>query len=146
MSEEKVLGGLEVETELQYGKEHLFLLYTAQRIIFTHLGKVGANRMAFSRLLGGLADGIGRSSANRNELNRIVALPPDEILKLHKDNFAVAYDRWVSLSMEHESYGKVLMTLVTSDMKIPMIAALPAAVDAGSGLRDALKEKFESRL
>jgi hypothetical protein len=146
MSEEKVLGGFEVETRLQFGEEHLFLVYTTQRILFTHQAKVGTKSMALSRIFGGLADAVGKGPANRKELQRIVALRPDEILKLHKDNFAVGFGQVVRLSMEPESQGKVLMVLVTSDMKVEMLAPLVAARSAAARLPDGLKEKFQYRL
>ncbi len=126
MSAERVLGGVEVETRLQLGKEHLFLLFTQKRLILAYKAKIGRGSTALFGLLGGLAGILGKARGKGSLLGRLAGLPPESILALHKDNFGVGYDQVVSLAVEPGGYDRVEIILVTSDMKVEMSASRSA--------------------
>ncbi len=135
MPEDKVVGGLEVETRLRFGSEHLFLLFTQTRLILAHLAKVGRGSMALSGILGGLAGGLSKAPKKGSLLERIVGLTPESIVAMDKDNFAVGYDQVVSLTVEPGGYDRADIVLVTSDMKVAMSASLVAI----QGLRETIE-------
>jgi len=131
MSEEKVLGGLEVEASLRLGSERLLLLFTQERLILAHVAKIGRATLALSSLLGRVAASLEKGQG-RGELGKIASLTPDEILRHDPDNFAVNYGAVVGLTMELAPVGRSRIFLVTSDMKVEL-AASPVAIE---GLRD----------
>jgi len=139
---EKVLGGLEVAATLQLGKEHLFLLFTQKRLILAHQAKIGRGSMALSGLLGGLAGGLGKGGEKTTVLKSLGNLPPESILTLHKDNFAVDYDHVVSLAVERGGYDRAAIVLVTTHMKVEMSASLAAV----QGVREMMVARLDGKL
>ena len=132
-STERVLGGLEVEVLLKLGREHLFLLFTQNRMLLAHHVKTGAGSVVLSSMLGKMAGGLRRGSAKAEALRKIAEMDPTRILELHAENFAVDYSKVVSMRVEHESRaGRSKITLVTSEGKYELYAS-PVAVE---GIRE----------
>jgi len=133
LSDEKILGGLEVEAFLRLGREHLFLLFTQKRMLLAHHAKTGAGSIVLSSMLGKMAGGFRRGSAKAEALRKIAEMDPTRILELHPENFAVDYSRVVTMRVEHESAGgRSKITLVTSEGKYELYAS-PVAVE---GIRE----------
>ena len=133
---ESVVGGLEVEAILRLGREHLFLLFTQKRMLFTHQTKTGAGKVVFSSLLGRMAGGLNRGASKKGTLQRIAAMEPAQILRLNPENFAVEYPRVVSILVESKiQSGRAKITLVTADQKYELYAS-PVAIE---GVREDLQ-------
>jgi len=123
---ERVLGGFEVVTQLNLGSEHLFLLFTESRLIMVHGPKVGRGRMLFSNILGRLSVGVEKGTAKSDQLQQLAGLSPESILQSNKNNFAITYDKIVSLTVNAESHQGAELTLLTNDMKTELSASLTA--------------------
>ena len=139
---ESVLGGFEVETKLRIGAEHLIMLFTQNRLIMAHSTKIGRESMSLSNLLGGVARGIGAFSQKTMGLEKMAGMPPESILALHKDNFAVGYDHVVSMIVDVGDLQEADITLVTSDLKAVMSASLTAV----RGVREIVESLLGSKV
>lgn len=131
-SDEKVLGGLEVETQLRFGSEHLFLLFTQRRMLFAHLAKMGKSSAVLSNLLGKFSRGLSISPGKGNRLSGLASIRPETILARDRDNFGVDYNNVVGLTIEPSGPDRSRIVLVTRDMKIELAASLVAV----EGLRE----------
>ncbi len=141
-SGEKVLGGLEVETHLNVGSEHLFLLFTGNRMLFVHLAKVGKASMTLSNLLGKFSSGLVRVPGKSGRLNELAQMEPETILGLDPDNFWVEYGQVVSLSIERGEWERLKITLVTADTKFELFGSLVPV----EGLRDLMSSLLSDKL
>ena len=141
---EKVLSGLEVEALLKLGSEHLFLLFTQSRLILAHRAKLGRGSVPLYSLFGKMAEGFKKTREKDGSLQRMAAMEPDSILKLHRDNFSVEYPRVVSVQVEPTG-RRTRITLITSDKKYELYASAIAVEGVREDLKSFLGNRVEYR-
>ena len=128
-------------TQLNLGSEHLFLLFTDSRLIMVHGAKIGRSRILFSNILGRLSAGVEKGTAKGDQLARLAGLDPELILESNKNNFAITYDKIVSLTVKPESHRGAGLTLLTNDMKAELLASLTAV----QGTREVIESVLGSK-
>ncbi len=120
---EELLGELSVTTRLKLGSEYLRLLLTSNRIVVDHVGKRGAGAVAGSGIFGKLSGAFedlfrsGNESASRRG---IVKMSPGQVLRAHRDNFAILYGEVVSVLVE-QTVGLNSLTILTGDDKFEFL-------------------------
>ncbi len=120
---EELQGGLSVTTRLKFGSEHLRLLFTSNRIVVDHVGKRGAGAVAGSGILGKLSGAFEDLFRSGNESARrrgIVKMSPVQVLRAHRDNFAILYSEVVSVIVE-QTVGLNSLTILTGDDKFEFL-------------------------
>ncbi len=96
------MGELRVNTRLMLGSERLRLLFTNTRLIVDHAGKRGAGAVAGTSILGRLSGALedlfksGGESARRRGIRN---MSPDQVLRSHRDNFAIKYSEVVGVTV-----------------------------------------------
>jgi len=96
------VGELRVNTRLMLGSERLRLLFTNTRLIADHAGKRGAGAVAGTSILGRLSGALedlfksGGESARRRGIRN---MSPDQVLRSHRDNFAIKYSEVVGVTV-----------------------------------------------
>ena len=96
------MGELRVNTRLMLGSERLRLLFTNTRLIADHAGKRGAGAVAGTSILGRLSGALedlfksGGESARRRGIRN---MSPDQVLRSHRDNFAIKYSEVVGVTV-----------------------------------------------
>jgi len=96
------VGELRVNTRLMLGSERLRLLFTNTRLIVDHAGKRGAGAVAGTSILGRLSGALedlfksGGESARRRGIRN---MSPDQVLRSHRDNFAIKYSEVVGVTV-----------------------------------------------
>ncbi len=91
-----------MNTRLMLGSERLRLLFTNTRLIADHAGKRGAGAVAGTSILGRLSGALedlfksGGESARRKGIRN---MSPDQVLRSHRDNFAINYSEVVSVNV-----------------------------------------------
>ncbi len=138
---QRIVGGFEVETQLEAGSEHLLLLFAETQLIFARVAKIGRESMAASNLFGRLAHGLRRGKRAGSLLERVVSMSPAEILALDEGNFAVGFENVVDLRLSRGDYDRAKMVLVTRDMKVTMSASLNAVRGVRETIVEALGDK-----
>ena len=99
---ELLVGELRVNTRLMLGSERLRLLFTNTRLIADHAGKRGAGAVAGTSILGRLSGALedlfksGGESARRRGIRN---MSPDQVLRSHRDNFAIKYSEVVGVTV-----------------------------------------------
>ena len=99
---EVLVGELRVNTRLMLGSERLRLLFTDTRLIVDHAGKRGAGAVAGTSILGRLSGALedlfksGGESARRRGIRN---MSPDQVLRSHRDNFAIKYSEVVGVTV-----------------------------------------------
>ncbi len=99
---EVLVGELRVNTRLMLGSERLRLLFTNTRLIVDHAGKRGAGAVAGTSILGRLSGALedlfksGGESARRRGIRN---MSPDQVLRSHRDNFAIKYSEVVGVTV-----------------------------------------------
>jgi len=84
------------------GSERLRLLFTNTRLIVDHAGKRGAGAVAGTSILGRLSGALedlfksGGESARRRGIRN---MSPDQVLRSHRDNFAIKYSEVVGVTV-----------------------------------------------
>lgn len=84
------------------GSERLRLLFTNTRLIADHAGKRGAGAVAGTSILGRLSGALedlfksGGESARRRGIRN---MSPDQVLRSHRDNFAIKYSEVVGVTV-----------------------------------------------
>ena len=141
-ADEKVLGGLEVEALLGFGREHLFLLFTQNRFILAHQAKTGRSALPLYTMLGKMSEGLQRTPKKAGLLQKMADMKPEGILSLHPENFSIEYPRVVTLRVEPAGDGRSKITLVTIDQKIELYASLVAS----DGVREQVKSLLDTRV
>ncbi len=97
-----LVGELRVNTRLMLGSERLRLLFTNTRLIVDHAGKRGAGAVAGTSILGRLSGALedlfksGGESARRRGIRN---MSPDQVLRSHRDNFAIKYSEVVGVTV-----------------------------------------------
>jgi hypothetical protein len=120
---EELLSELSVTTRLKLGSEHLRLLFTSNRIVVDHVGKRGAGAVAGSGILGKLSGAFEDLFRSGNESARrrgIVKMSPGQVLRAHRDNFAILYSEVVSVIVE-QTIGLNSLTILTGDEKFEFL-------------------------
>jgi hypothetical protein len=120
---EELLGELSVTSRLKLGSEHLRLLFTSNRIVVDHVGKRGAGAVAGSGILGKLSGAFEDLFRSGNESARrrgIVKMGPGQVLRAHRDNFAIQYSEVVSVIAE-QTAGLNSLTILTGDDKFEFL-------------------------
>ena len=141
MSEEKLLGGFEVETRLSFGVEHLFLLFTQTRLMLVHVSKLGRGSVGLTSFLGHFSTGF-KKGANKNRLlEKMANMTPEHIMSLDRDNFSVDYAKVVSLTVTPDIHERAELILLSSDMKVVMWASSRAV----QGLRETIESMLGSK-
>jgi len=113
------MGELPVNTRLMLGSERLRLLFTNTRLVVDHAAKRGAGAVAGTSILGRLSGAIedlfksGGESARRRSIRN---LSPDQVLRSHRDNFAINYDEVVSVTLA-QTLTLHGITILTKDEK-----------------------------
>jgi len=116
---EALMGELPVNTRLMLGSERLRLLFTNTRLGVDHAAKRGAGAVAGTSILGRLSGAIedlfksGGESARRRSIRN---LSPDQVLRSHRDNFAINYDEVVSVTLA-QTLTLHGITILTKDEK-----------------------------
>ncbi len=120
---EELLGELSVSTRLRLGSEHLRLLFTSNRLVVDHVGKRGAGAVAGSGILGKLSGAFEDLFRSGNESARrrgIVKMSPGQVLRAHRDNFAILYSEVVNVIVE-QTVGLNSLTILTGDDKFEFL-------------------------
>jgi len=97
-----LVGELRVNTRLMLGSERLRLLFTNTRLVVDHTSKRGAGAVAGTSILGRLSGALedlfksGGESARRRGIRN---LSPGQVLRSHRDNFAINYSEVVSVTV-----------------------------------------------
>ncbi len=146
MPEETILGGFEVETRIGLGSEHLILLFTEKRLILAHVGKVGRAGVVLSNLLGRMSQGLGMAPDKTKLMGKMSVLSPSSVLEMDKDNFAIDYDKVVSITVERRGFDLARIVLVTVDMKVELSASLTAVEGLGDTMKALLPGKMSLSL
>lgn len=125
MSEEteELLGELSVSTRLKLGSEHLRLLFTNIRVVVDHVGKRGAGAVAGSGVLGkisGAIEDLFRSGSESARRRGIEKMGPGQVLRAHRDNFAIVYGEVVSVAVE-QTLALNSITILTRDDKFEFV-------------------------
>ena len=105
-SSEVLLGELPVNARLMLGSERLRLLVTNTRLVVDHMGKRGAGAVAGSGILGKLSAGfedLFRSGGESAKRRGVEKKTPDEVLRAHRDNFAISYGEVINVSVVQTS-------------------------------------------
>src|SRR6058998_1623935 len=142
MSNESIVGGFEVEARIGMGAEHLILLFTQTRLILAHVGKVGRAGAVLSSILGRMSQGLGMAPNKSKLMEKLSGLSPSSVLDMDKDNFAVGYDKVVSLTVERAGFDRARLVLVSVDMKVELSASLTAVEGLAGAMRSLLLGKF----
>jgi hypothetical protein len=101
------------------GSERLRLLFTNTRLVVDHVGKRGAGAVAGGNILGRLSGAFedlfrgGSESARRRGIEK---LAPGQVLRAHRDNFAIGYGEVVSVTLV-QTLGLNQITILTRDDK-----------------------------
>ncbi len=114
-----MLGEVWVSTRLQYGSERIRLLVTSSRIIVDHGGKRGPGAVAGSTILGQLSsglEGLFKSGGDSRRKKKMEKLGPSQVLRAHKDNFAIGNGEVVNLTVE-KALPLNKVTILTGDGK-----------------------------
>lgn len=116
---EEVLGEVWVSTKLRFGSERIRLLVTSSRIVVDHGSKRGPGAVAGTSILGELSsglEGLFKRGGESRKKRRTGNMSPSEVLRAHKDNFAIGNFEVVNVMLE-----KVLplnrITILTGDDK-----------------------------
>ena len=119
---EHVLGSINVQAEITAGVESLKIFFTQTRIILAHVGKRGMGSATGVTLLGRLGSGFegllrGPSESRRKRRTEMGSqtMNPDEILRIDKNNFGIAYDEIVQVSLERTPYSVEIVMLTRDD-------------------------------
>jgi len=118
-SSEVVLGEIPVNTRLILGSERLRLLITNTRLVVDHMGKRGAGAVAGSSILGKLSgtfEDLFRSGGESAKRRGIEKKTPDEVLRAHRDNFAIGNGEVISIRLAQTSTLNQI-TIITGDAK-----------------------------
>ncbi len=113
-----------VSTRLQYGSERIRLLVTSSRIIVDHGGKRGPGAIAGTTILGQLSsglEGLFKSGEDSRKKKKMKKLGPSEVLRAHKDNFAIGNDEVVNLTVE-KALPLNKVTILTGDGKYEFLS------------------------
>ena len=97
-----LVGELRVNTRLMLGSERLRLLFTNTRLIADHAGKRGAGAVAGTSILGrfsGALEDLFKSGGESARRRGIRNMSPDQVLRSHRDNFAINYSEVVSVNV-----------------------------------------------
>lgn len=122
---EELLGELWVSTNLRFGSERIRLLLTSTRIIVDHAAKKGPGAVAGRGLLGDLSAGLesllksGRNSVARRHVDQ---LSPSQVLRAHKDNFAISNREVVNVLVE-QALPSNKVTILTGDDKFEFVTS-----------------------
>jgi hypothetical protein len=116
---EVVLGEVWVSTRLKYGSERIRLLVTSSRIVVDHGGKRGPGAVAGTSIFGELSSGLeglfkrGGDSMKKRKMDK---MGPGEVLRAHKDNFAIGNAEVVNVRVE-KTLPLNRITILTGDDK-----------------------------
>jgi hypothetical protein len=114
-----LLGELPVNTRLMLGSESLRLLVTNTRLVVDHVGKRGAGAVAGSSILGrlsGAVEDLFRSGGEAAKRRGIDKKSPEEVLRAHRDNFAIGNREVVNITVIQTSTLNRI-TILTGDEK-----------------------------
>ncbi len=142
-ADETLIDEIPVTVRLSMGSERLRLFLTGTRMIVAHAGKRGTGALATTSFFGRLSSVVedlfkgGKESLRKKTLER---MSPSEILSADKDNFSIAYDEIVSVSLEKAPYT-TLMTILTREEKLEF--STPLGFDE---LTRALERVLEAKL
>lgn len=110
-SSETWIGELPVTARLMFGSERLRLGFTTNRIIVDRVGKRGPGAVIGTSLLGRIGEAVeglftgGRESLRKKKIDE---MSPDQVLRAHKDNFAISYKEVVNVALEQtETMNKI---------------------------------------
>ena len=108
-----------VSTQLKFGSERIRLLVTSSRIVVDHGGKRGPGAVAGTSILGQLSTGLEslfKSGGESRKKKKMEKLGPSQALRTHEDNFAIANDEVVNLTVE-KALPLNKVTILTGDGK-----------------------------
>ena len=114
-----MLGEVWVSTQLKFGSERIRLLVTSSRIVVDHGGKRGPGAVAGTTILGQLSsglEGLFKSGEDSRKKKKMEKLGPSQALRTHEDNFAIANDEVVNLTVE-KALPLNKVTILTGDGK-----------------------------
>ena len=117
-SSEVLLGELRANATLMLGSENLRILLTSSRLVIDHVGKRGAGAVAGSGILGTLSsafEDLFRSGGESAKRRGIEKKSPDEVLRAHRDNFAINYGEVVSVTVVQTSTLNQIIILTGED-------------------------------
>jgi len=101
------------------GSERLRLLVTSTRLVVDHVGKRGAGAVAGSGILGRLSaafEDLFRSGGESAKRRGIEKKTPEEVLRAHRDNFAIGYAEVISVTVLQTSTMNEI-TILTGEGK-----------------------------
>lgn len=119
---EIILGEIPVSTRLVIGSERMRLIFTNTRLIIDHVGKRGSAAVAGMSILGRLSsvfEDLFKSGGEAMSKRATRKWGPEEILRSHKDNFAIRHDEIVDVTITRTSM-LLKMSLLTRDDKFEL--------------------------
>ena len=117
-SSETWIGELPVNAMLMFGSERLRLLFTSNRIVVDRVGKRGSGAVLGTSLLGkigGALEDLFKSGRESVAKKSVEEMTPDQVLRVHKDNFAIDYSDVVSVKVEQTEMLAKITILTTTD-------------------------------
>ena len=108
-----------MSTQLKFGSERIRLLVTSSRIVVDHGGKRGPGAVAGTSILGQLSTGLEslfKSGGESRKKKKMEKLGPSQVLRAHKDNFAIGNGEVVNLTVE-KALPLNKITILTGDDK-----------------------------
>jgi hypothetical protein len=132
-SREMWIGELPVTARLMYGSERLRLGFTTNRIIVDRIGKRGSGAVIGTSLLGRIGEAVedlfkgGRESLRKK---KIAEMSPDQVLRAHKDNFAISYRDVVNVDLEQTmTLNKITILTVTDKFEFTCTSRFDVIVE-----------------
>ena len=107
-----------VSAELMFGSERLRLLFTSNRILVDRVGKRGSGAVIATSVLGkigGAFEDLLKSGHESVGKKKLETMTPDQILRAHKDNFAIGYNEVVSVVVEQTEMQPKITILTGTD-------------------------------
>jgi hypothetical protein len=132
-SQETWIGELPVTARLMYGSERLRLGFTTNRIIVDRIGKRGSGAVIGTSLLGRIGEAVedlfkgGRESLRKKKIEE---MSPDQVLRAHKDNFAISYTDVVNVALEQTmTLNKITILTVTDKFEFTCTSRFDVIVE-----------------
>jgi hypothetical protein len=132
-SSETWIGELPVTARLMYGSERLRLGFTTNRIIVDRIGKRGSGAVIGTSLLGRIGEAVEdlfKGSRESLRKKKIEEMSPDQVLRAHKDNFAISYKDVVNVSLEKTvTLNKITILTVTDKFEFTCTSRFAVIVE-----------------
>ncbi len=118
---------------LMFGSERLRLGFTTNRIIVDRIGKRGSGAVIGTSLLGRIGEAVedlfkgGRESLRKKKIEE---MSPSQILRAHKDNFAIGYREVVNVVLEQtETLNKITILTVADKFEFTCTSRFAVIVE-----------------